>query len=64
MMAVWFLLGLLCGGGVCLWLKKGQHRADVEKSEPKPGDLTKEWGKTRNFLYYDGTEMPVIKEEK
>ena len=63
MMVVWFVLGVLCGGGVCLCLQRVRCRADVEKSEPKPGDLTKEWGETRNFLYYDGTEMPVIKEE-
>ena len=64
MMAMWFVLGVLCGVGVGLCLQKVRRRADVEKSEPKPDNLSKEWGKTRNFLYYDGTEMPVIKEEK
>lgn len=62
MMVMWFLLGVLCGVAVGLCLPREKRRADVEKSEPPAQKPTKEWVETRNFLYYDGTEMPVIKE--
>lgn len=61
--AMWFVLGAVCGGvavGLCLVRKK--RPSDVEKSEPMAQRPTKEWVHTRNFLYYDGTEMPVVKE--
>ena len=62
-MAMWFLLGALCGAAVCaaVW-RRAERVADVEKS-PRPVETDgTEWVQTRNFLYYDGTEMPVMKE--
>ena len=61
---MWFVLGLLCGAalGLCLRKKKGCGGAKTPKTErraPSP-----DWVETRNFLYYDGTEMPVIKENE
>ena len=63
--AMWFVLGVLCGAAACgavfVCLPK-------EKRLPKPtahsrGNAPKEWAETRNFLYYDGTVMPVVKED-
>ena len=63
MSALWFVLGVLCGvvGGR---LVKASRRGDVEKSRPTAEQPGSTWVETRNFLYYDGTEMPVNKEEK
>ena len=61
---MWFALGLLCGGALCLCLRRKKHCADVEKSEVKVDEHSrKTWAETRNFLYYDGTVMPEIKED-
>ena len=61
--AMWFLLGALCGAAVCaVVLRRAQRVADVEKSHQPAAADGKEWVQTRNFLYYDGTEMPVVKE--
>ena len=62
--AMWFVLGLLCGAvlGLCLRKKKGRSGAKMPRAArraPSPN-----WVETRNFLYYDGTEMPVIKENE
>lgn len=62
--AMWFVLGLLCGAvlGLCLRKKKSCGGAKTPKTArraPSPN-----WVETRNFLYYDGTEMPVIKENE
>lgn len=62
--AMWFVLGLLCGAvlGLCLRKKKGRGGAKMPRAArraPSPN-----WVETRNFLYYDGTEMPVIKENE
>lgn len=63
MNGIWFLLGVLCGGVVMVCLLR-KERKDACKAEeqtvPKP---TKTWGETHNFLYYDGTVMPEIKED-
>ena len=62
--AMWFVLGLLCGAalGLCLGKKKGRDGVKTPKTARRmpPQD----WVETRNFLYYDGTEMPVIKENE
>ena len=64
MMAMWFALGVLCGGVMSLCLRKEKRRADVEKSEDTASaHPRKVWAETRNFLYYDGTVMPEIKED-
>ena len=60
---MWFALGVLCGGALCLCLRKEKRRADVEKSETSQRVTAKGWAETRNFLYYDGTMMPEIKED-
>lgn len=60
---MWFVLGLLCGVAVSLCLPRRKRRANVEKSAPTAQKSAKTWGETRNFLYYDGTVMPEIKED-
>ena len=62
---MWFLLGVLCGaviGGAVAMSRKGKA-ADVEKSVRSATEAGKTWAQTRNFLYYDGTRMPEIKED-
>ena len=62
-----FWIGLFCGLGAALAV-----RAILLTVLPRPaaahparrGDtLPKGWEYTRNFLYYDGTVMPTIKED-
>ncbi len=60
--AMWFVLGVLCAVAVFFCLLREKHPTDVERSELTQRMPSKEWAKTRNFLYYDGTEMPVVKE--
>ena len=60
---MWFLTGALCGVAVGLGLRKRRRLAQVRRSEPITHTPTKAWGETRNFLYYDGTVMPEIKED-
>lgn len=64
---MWFLLGMLCGGAVCgmvfLCLPKEKHLPPLRRTAPTPKESRKEWVQTRNFLYYDGTMMPEIKED-
>ena len=63
-----FIIGLL--GGVvlsltvrALWLEwMPRPRSDHHPSQRAVPDR-KAWGLTRNFLYYDGTVMPQIKED-
>ena len=63
MSGMWFALGVLCGGAAVACLlrteRKGVCKAE-KQTAPKP---TKTWGETHNFLYYDGTVMPEIKED-
>ena len=63
MSGMWFLLGAVCGVavGAGLWKRKRTDRA--EPSGRTVGTPQKSWGETRNFLYYDGTMMPEIKED-
>lgn len=64
---MWFLLGVLCGAlpGTVIALHRGRgaRRPAVEKVGRRVAHPQKEWVQTRNFLYYDGTEMPTVKEE-
>ena len=64
---MWFLLGLVCGGAVCgvvfLCLPKEKRLPPPRKKAQRPKESRKVWVQTRNFLYYDGTMMPVIKED-
>ena len=63
MSGMWFLLGVVCGVAVSVWLCRGRQTADAEKADRAVGTPQKAWGETRNFLYYDGTMMPEIKED-
>ena len=62
---MWFVLGLLCGmaAGVALCPVWGYGLPPEEQEHQEWGKPHNEWLETRNFLYYDGTEMPVVKEE-
>ena len=64
MMAMWFILGLLCGMavGVALCLPWERPLPDDETVDRERVNTRKDWVETHNFLYYDGTEMPVVKE--
>jgi len=63
-----FFIGLLCGVVLCLtvravlleWMPPG--RPNDPRCQPVPAKQ-KSWDLTRNFLYYDGTVMPEIKED-
>ena len=59
MSEMWFLLGVLCGAAVGVFLPK-KSVACKKVTAPK---TAKGWGETHNFLYYDGTEMPIVKED-
>ena len=63
MNGMWFALGVLCGVVVSLMVVRRGGTTDGEKTDKMVHTPTKGWGETRNFLYYDGTEMPVVKEE-
>ena len=63
MNGMWFLLGVLCGVAVGACLPKSKYAADVKPMDGTVRTPSKEWDETRNFLYYDGTEMPVVKED-
>lgn len=59
---MWFLCGVLCGVliGVCLTKRhRRREKSPMETARREPSEV---WVQTRNFLYYDGTEMPVMKE--
>ncbi|MBE6807194.1 MAG: hypothetical protein E7527_04185 [Ruminococcaceae bacterium] len=63
-----FWIGLLLGVGLSLAVRgvlaEFAPESGVEKPDapPQPSDRT-HWAQTRNFLYYDGTVMPEIKED-
>lgn len=63
-----FVVGLLLGVGLTLSLRgillERTPLSGVEKPEefPQPARRTA-WAQTKNFLYYDGTMMPEIKED-
>ncbi len=63
MIVMWFGLGVLCGVAVGLALSRGKRRPDGKKADGVHCLPSKQWGETRNFLYYDGTVMPEIKED-
>lgn len=74
-MAFW--IGWLCGLGTAVlhWLLWRRCLRRVKPAPPTPSICssvdgarpiadTPVWAQTRNFLRYDGTEMPVIKQYK
>ena len=63
-----FFVGLLIGIGAMLAVRaillEFLPSAGVEKPEQPPQpSVRKQWVQTHNFLYYDGTVMPEIKED-
>lgn len=63
-----YVIGFLGGVAVALtvralWLE-WMPRCGVEKPREPTPTRPKEWAQTRNFLYYDGTVMPTVKEDK
>ena len=63
-----FVIGVLCGVVAaivvwCVWMEILPNYG-VEKPTEKPTTPQhKHWTQTHNFLYYDGTVMPEIKED-
>lgn len=61
---MWFILGALCGGAVWFFCRPiEKHGTTTGKDKTTTKESPKAWVQTRNFLYYDGTEMPVVKED-
>ncbi len=69
-----FWIGWLCGIGAAwlhgwlwrrLWVKKQPAAPPAQRGGERPCSPTElHWAQTRNFLYYDGTEMPEVKTYK
>ena len=62
-----FIVGFLCGVGLTMavqgvWAEFGSATG-VEKPKHSKTSATKTWAQTKNFLYYDGTRMPEVKED-
>ena len=64
---MWFVLGVLCGiaAGVAVFLCLPKEKRSLPPASVRYGGkhVRQEWAETRNFLYYDGTEMPEVKEK-
>lgn len=64
------LIGFVCGIAVMLPLtfvcrrRKKTIPPIIPRAKAVFGQEKDNWEQTRNFLYYDGTEMPINKEEK
>ncbi len=65
-----FLIGFICGVALLMLLTvlcdDGEDRLYEDKAAPMERHETQteqDWQQTRNFLYYDGTEMPLKKED-
>ncbi len=67
-----FLIGFICGVLVLTVLllllcdsdEDGAYDEEEQFAEQLSNmQTTQSWQQTRNFLYYDGTEMPLKKEE-
>ena len=65
-----FIIGLLSGIGVglavaaCLLRDTEEPLLPAEEGTVGPAQTGSQWALTRNFLYYDGTEMPIVKRNK
>lgn len=60
---MWFAIGMLCGVAVGLCLPRRKRPSVAKLAEPTTQAPARAWVETRNFLYYDGTVMPEIKED-
>lgn len=62
-----FFIGVALGVGltVAAWGVWQEHACATGVEKPDKAALTerKTWSQTKNFLYYDGTVMPEIKED-
>ena len=65
-----FIIGLVSGIGVglavaaCLLRDPEEQLCPDEEGAADPALTGSQWAQTRNFLYYDGTEMPIVKRDK
>lgn len=62
-----FLVGVVLGVGLALAARGAWREVapslGVEKPKKAAPSDRKDWSQTKNFLYYDGTVMPEIKED-
>lgn len=65
-----FLIGFICGVALLMLLvalcDDGEDRVYNDEWTPSgrcEARTEQDWQQTRNFLYYDGTEMPLKKED-
>lgn len=65
-----FLIGFICGVALLMLLTvlcdDGEDRLYDDGATPMvrhEAQTVQDWQQTRNFLYYDGTEMPLKKED-
>lgn len=65
-----FLIGFICGVALLMLLvvlcDDGEDRLYEDEAasiEWHEAQTKQDWQQTRNFLYYDGTEMPLKKKE-
>ena len=63
-----FIFGMLCGAVLAVAMRsvllEWLPLSGVEKPETPPQPpRRKQWTQTHNFLYYDGSVMPEIKED-
>lgn len=67
-----FLIGFICGvlvlTALLLLCDRDEESVCAEEkllsAMQSDAQATQSWQQTRNFLYYDGTEMPMKKEEQ
>lgn len=64
-----FLIGFICGVALLMLLvalcDNGEDRVcdNLSPMERQEAQTAQNWQQTHNFLYYDGTEMPLKKED-
>lgn len=65
-----FLIGFICGVALLMLLvalcdngEEREYNAEWSPTERYGVHTEQDWQQTRNFLYYDGTEMPLKKED-
>ena len=65
-----FLIGFICGVALLMLLvalcddgEDREYNDGWSPTERHEARTEQDWQQTRNFLYYDGTEMPLKKED-